>query len=143
MFKLSVGIVLLAFSFPPSGFAQQPTVKHVPAKQTSMASGKEMFNEYCASCHGQSGKGDGPAAPALKTPPADLTMLASHNNGQFPEMMVMESLKAGPKVPAHGSAEMPIWGRIFMEMSPAAQPEAEVHQRVYNVTQYVKSLQTK
>jgi mono/diheme cytochrome c family protein len=48
-------------------------IKQVPVAMTSPASGKEMYISYCAACHGTDGKGNGPAASALKIPPADLT----------------------------------------------------------------------
>jgi mono/diheme cytochrome c family protein len=35
--------------------------------------GKKLYGQYCASCHGQSGKGDGPAAAALNPKPRDHT----------------------------------------------------------------------
>jgi mono/diheme cytochrome c family protein len=56
-------------------------IQKVPIQPTSAADGKEMFTTYCAVCHGTSGKGDGPAAAALKKRPADLTQLARKNNG--------------------------------------------------------------
>ena len=37
--------------------------------------GRDLFESYCATCHGRDGKGAGPVAGALKTPPADLTAL--------------------------------------------------------------------
>jgi len=37
--------------------------------------GKESYALYCASCHGDGGKGDGPAGSALDPKPADLTTL--------------------------------------------------------------------
>jgi mono/diheme cytochrome c family protein len=40
-----------------------------------------MFRSYCAVCHGLDAKGSGPAAPALKMEPADLTTLAKENQG--------------------------------------------------------------
>ena len=43
-----------------------PRVKNSPLKETSPASGKEMYLQYCASCHGRDGKGDSPAASALR-----------------------------------------------------------------------------
>ena len=67
-----------------AGWAQEKTVKKVPIVQSNPTSGKQMFGDYCAPCHGISGKGDGPAASALKTPPADLTVLAKTNGGKFP-----------------------------------------------------------
>ena len=32
-----------------------------------------MFAANCATCHGDAGRGDGPAATGLEPPPADLT----------------------------------------------------------------------
>ena len=46
--------------------------------------GGELYGELCAVCHGKSGKGDGPAAGALKKSTPDLTVLASNNGGIFP-----------------------------------------------------------
>ena len=50
--------------------------------------GPELFRTYCAPCHGLDAKGHGPAAAALKTKPADLTVLSKTNGGQFPEERV-------------------------------------------------------
>lgn len=38
--------------------------------------GRELYVVYCATCHGPSGKGDGPAAAGLQPPPADHTNAA-------------------------------------------------------------------
>lgn len=38
-----------------------------------LAEGKKVFEQNCAPCHGMTGKGDGPAAAALPTKPADFT----------------------------------------------------------------------
>lgn len=40
----------------------------------SVAAGKSVYERYCASCHGESGLGDGPAAAGLDPPPADLAV---------------------------------------------------------------------
>jgi mono/diheme cytochrome c family protein len=37
------------------------------------AAGKASFNANCSSCHGESGKGDGPVGAALQPPPRDFT----------------------------------------------------------------------
>lgn len=37
------------------------------------AAGKTAFVTNCASCHGESGKGDGPVGAALQPPPRDFT----------------------------------------------------------------------
>jgi mono/diheme cytochrome c family protein len=45
----------------------------VKSDPTSIAAGKELFVKHCQSCHGKSGKGDGPKAAQLKTLPEDMT----------------------------------------------------------------------
>src|SRR5215472_152450 len=76
---------------PPQ--AGKTEIKKVPATYTNPTSGRQMYDAYCASCHGQGGKGNGPAAPALKTMPTDLTQLAMNNGGVFPETHVMAVIK--------------------------------------------------
>ena len=44
----------------------------VKADAESLANGKELWVKHCQSCHGKSGKGDGPKAAQLKTEPEDL-----------------------------------------------------------------------
>ena len=45
----------------------------VKADAESIAAGKEIWSKHCQSCHGKSGKGDGPKAAQLKTLPSDFT----------------------------------------------------------------------
>lgn len=117
------------------------TIQHVNVKPTSPASGKEMYTSYCAVCHGKDGKGGGPAASALKTPPSDLTLLSKNNGGKFPSMKVISTVRGDSELPAHGSKEMPVWGPLFRSISGGH--EAEVEQRLANLTHYVESLQAK
>ncbi len=44
----------------------------VAANKASIEEGRRLFQENCASCHGPTGRGDGPAA-------AQLTMMAGHH----------------------------------------------------------------
>ncbi len=57
------GIVFAAFWIASGAWAE----KGDPAK------GKESYAKFCASCHGNAGKGDGPGAAALNPKPKDLT----------------------------------------------------------------------
>ncbi|MFQ5946869.1 MAG: c-type cytochrome [Anaerolineae bacterium] len=41
--------------------------------QGNAEKGKALYTQYCPSCHGETGKGDGPAAAALNPKPRDLT----------------------------------------------------------------------
>ena len=116
-------------------------IKHVPVAVTSPASGKEMYTSYCSACHGADGKGNGPAARALKLPPADLATLSSANGGKFPSLKVTAAIRGDSAITAHGSKEMPVWGALFMGMSHGH--DSEVQQRITNLTEYVESLQAK
>lgn len=138
---LRVVTILICASAVVYAEDEKPAVKHVPAPQTSAASGRQMFEAYCASCHGMSGKGDGPAAGALKSVPADLTALSKKNGGKFPADRVSSILRGQATVTAHGNLDMPVWGPVFWHMSQGH--EAEVHQRVANLTRYIESLQAK
>ncbi|MGB8476919.1 MAG: cytochrome c [Candidatus Acidiferrum sp.] len=120
---------------------KQKTLQRAPIKQTSPASGKEMFKAYCAACHGADAKGDGPAAADLKTRPADLTTLTKRHDGKFPTDYVSNVLRNGAKAPAHGSSEMPIWGPLFASVS--GRDPAVVNMRIANLVRYLKSLQSK
>jgi len=138
-----VVVFALALAAQTAQPAASPTtvIKHVPIKNTSAASGQEMFSTYCAVCHGKDGKGNGPAADALKAAPSNLTTLSSKNGGKYPSMKVASIIRGDDAVPAHGSKEMPVWGKLFYSMSEGH--EAEVLQRVANLNHYVESLQTK
>ncbi|QXI63896.1 hypothetical protein CP157_01623 [Paracoccus marcusii] len=50
------------------------------------------YADYCASCHGPGGRGNGPAAVGMVPAPADLTMLAAQDGGVFPKTRVMGQL---------------------------------------------------
>jgi len=81
----------------------------------------------CASCHGAGGKGNGPEATSLVVKPADLTVLAKKNGGQFPTAYVRQVIDGRAHVAAHGSREMPVWGVQF-QVVPPDQPQAPSEQ---------------
>jgi len=117
------------------------TVKKVPVQPTQAMAGKDLFREYCAVCHGTAGKGDGPAAAALKTAPADLTQISKNDGGKFPELKVQHIINGEADQPvAHGSKEMPVWGNIFRHMG--ANPDLAAV-RVYNLVKYIEGIQAK
>ena len=117
--------------------AQQ--IKKAPIQSTPATSGQAMFKEYCAVCHGLTGKGDGPAANALKKRPADLTQLARKNHGTCPELHVMNFITGDEAIGAHGNREMPVWGGLFRALDPNAQEVVRL--RVANLKDYIKSFQ--
>jgi mono/diheme cytochrome c family protein len=147
------GVVLFAllFSIGTLTMAQesQTNIKKVPIQRTSAASGEEMFDAYCAACHGKDAKGDGPAAVELKVPPPDLTTLAQRHGGKYPSAYVDHLLHNGvAEAKAHGSDEMPVWGDLFSSIAHGGGGRAgsggpEVTKRVYNLNKYIESLQGK
>jgi mono/diheme cytochrome c family protein len=137
--KFRVLLLVVLFACGAMLVSAQKKINKVPAPHTSAASGKQMYEAYCASCHGADAKGNGPAASALKTAPSDLTSLKKQHDGQFPAMRVQSVIMGEVDMPAHGSKEMPVWGPVFRRISQGDQ--AQVKLRVDNVTDYIKSLQ--
>ena len=125
------------------GQTQPPTTgSKLPPLVLKSLDGRDLYNAYCASCHGRTGTGDGPVVPALKAPPPDLTLLAKREGGVFPAARVGLML-SGPRravLPAHGSVDMPVWGPIFRALDPNDTLAAI---RVANLVTYVESIQVK
>ena len=120
---------------------RRQTIKRVPAARLTSTDGAEVFKAYCAVCHGAGGKGDGPAAKALKTPPADLTTITKRH-GSFPSKTIEQTILADnePVLLAHGTREMPIWGPIFRQ---AAGDRDVATMATANLLKYLESLQVK
>jgi mono/diheme cytochrome c family protein len=136
--SLILGLLLIAMGLRA---AEEPatTVKKVPVHATTAMAGKDLYREYCAVCHGVNGKGDGPAAAALKVAPPDLTRIAAHNGGKFPELKVQRMISGADEQPAsHGSKDMPVWGNIFRHMGASSDLGAV---RVYNLVKYLEEIQ--
>ena len=136
----SVAVLVLIAPLPAvaQSSAQKPTIQQGTAPQTDPNSGAEMFTAYCAACHGRDAKGSGPAAAALKAPPADLTRLSANNKGTFPQATFDAAVLKGP-TPSHGTSEMPVWGPVFRSLGGADTAAL----RVANLRKYVESLQVK
>jgi mono/diheme cytochrome c family protein len=131
-----VGAAFVSLVIVPSVSAQ--TIKKVPAKRVASVSGSATFAAYCAACHGPQGKGNGPAAAALKVAPADLTTYSKRHGGKFSATDVEAKIIGGEPMPAHGSNEMPIWGPVFRDTST---DQMERRLRVQNIVEYIRSIQ--
>lgn len=114
------------------------------ARATREPSGAELYARFCASCHGISGKGDGPAAASLRNPATDLTTLARRSGGRFDEREVMAVIDGRRAVAAHGSRDMPVWGYVFteeLEQEPYTGYTVLLRARV--LADYLRSIQQK
>jgi mono/diheme cytochrome c family protein len=138
-----VFVMLAAFAVAQHSAPTQsaPVVKHVPIMNAPPESGKAMFNSYCAVCHGKDGKGSGPAASALKTPPTDLALLAKNSGGKYPAPHVAAVIRGQATTASHGSQDMPVWGPLFSSISQGH--ESQVQQRITNLVSYIEGLQAK
>jgi mono/diheme cytochrome c family protein len=114
------------------------------ANVTTAEAGKMYYQQYCASCHGVSGKGNGPLAGALKAKTPDLTQLAKKNGGKFPYMNVVDIIDGTNPLPSHGGKEMPAWGETFQsDTAGDAMQQALVRGRLMLLTDYLRSVQEK
>ena len=97
LFGLWLSVSLLS----PAAWAK-PSL-HAPKDAKSVAAGKELFLTNCAACHGDTGKGDGPAGGALDPKPRDL-MTGKFKLGDKDDAIFNTITKGSP-----GSAMTP-WG---------------------------------
>jgi len=89
---------------PMTGIAQEPP-SGPDAGQAEI--GRGLYRTYCASCHGESARGDGPVAAFLKVGPKNLTAL--EKDGTFPYEAVMQFIDGRKTARAHGRPDMPVW----------------------------------
>jgi mono/diheme cytochrome c family protein len=138
----SVFGALLLPAFLQTGATAQTTGKINPPLVIASMSGRDLFEFYCAACHGRDGRGGGPVAPSLNVAPADLTGIARRNDGAFPRSQVESFVTSDQDRPlsAHGSRDMPVWGPIFRGLDADA---TRNRVRIENIVDYIASIQKK
>jgi mono/diheme cytochrome c family protein len=109
-------------------------------------SGEADFNMYCADCHGEDARGNGPRAFGLSIPPPDLTKLAQRNGGTFPRERVTALIDGRASVSGHGSREMPVWGKWFKieaeeGLGGAEGDEGSIRKRINVLVEYLTTIQ--
>ena len=70
--------------------------------------GKQVFARYCATCHGDEGKGDGQNASNLNPPPPDLTASPNLADAAYVRRVIAEGSAAAGRSPLS-----PPWGRTL------------------------------
>ncbi|HXO43960.1 MAG TPA: c-type cytochrome [Candidatus Cybelea sp.] len=101
--------------------------------------GAELYRAYCASCHGKTGRGDGPVAPELKAPAPDLTSITRTHGGEFPEVRIRGVIVGDGMIASHGGREMPVWGPIFHQTENGVD---RGNARVEHLLKYLESIQS-
>lgn len=88
----------------------------------SVDEGRQIFRDYCVTCHGMEARGDGPMTLALTITPPDLTRLSTDNDGVFPVSRVVARIDGRMPILGHGGP-MPIFGDLFDGESGALDSE--------------------
>jgi mono/diheme cytochrome c family protein len=107
--------------------------------------GRILYLTYCQGCHGLAGRGDGPAAASLRTPPTDLTRLWERYGTPLDRDRLAEYIDGRRLIGPHGPREMPVWGREFFADAPPGQPEVVEDERRHLIAvlaAYLETLQT-
>ena len=136
------GLVSVCYSAWAQNQKATPPEPVHPERTQLIASiqGPALYKAYCAVCHGNEGRGNGPMAKSFKIPIADLTRIAARSGGKFPRMR-MERIILGEEVPTgHGARDMPLWGPIFSQVG-ADQDLGRV--RVDNLARFLEAWQVK
>ena len=131
MFRLAIALALLLST-------------HAISLAADGNSGKQMYLQYCSSCHGKDGKGDGTVSRDLKVRVPDLTGLAKKHKGVYPLDDVMATIDGRRLVRGHGDRNMPVWGESFhSEGEGKKYPELTTLLKAKIIAEYVSSLQKK
>jgi mono/diheme cytochrome c family protein len=130
----ALSLVALAAAGPAAGEQPEPSLFAV--------SGERLYVRHCAVCHGISGRGDGPFGGILRTAPADLTTIAARNGGKFPDAEIARFVDGQFVPPAHGTRQMPIWGRwLGASIVQGAEPDEAARGEILAILEYLKTLQ--
>lgn len=115
--------------------AAGPSLPGAGRQETTLVRGRQLFRTYCASCHGVTGRGDGPMVEYLRVPPANLTLIAARNQGVFPAEGVRRAIDGRRAVRAHGDSAMPIWGDALLPR------ERNAAERIRDLVAYLDVIQ--
>ena len=104
--------------------------------------GKQLYVQYCGSCHGKDGRGNGSVSPYLKIAVPDLTVLKKKNKGIYPLDDVIATIDGRRTVRSHGDRDMPVWGEIFLkEIERGKYSELTSLLKAKVIAEYVATLQ--
>ncbi len=128
-------IAAIASALPIAGWAQSTEI------------GESLYNQYCSTCHGADGGGQGPLTEIMLEKPQDLRQLAANNpaeEGVFPMLRVIHVIDGRTGLRAHGGS-MPTYGAVFMAETVDEMEDMgavlETRGRVLSLAMYLESIQ--
>jgi mono/diheme cytochrome c family protein len=120
---LAISAWLLAAPAYPTTYASPP----LPYATSPIARGATVYAQNCAQCHGEDGRGKGPAADSMAVKPVDLTEHASHHRAGDLYWWIAHGISGTP-MPGFGKqlSDDEIWSvvRYLRALSDAAAVEA-------------------
>jgi mono/diheme cytochrome c family protein len=122
--------------------AQAAGVSVARADDSHANEGERLYLQYCAACHGRDANGKGPVAPVLSPRPTDLTKLAQRYGAPLPKPAISEFIDGRHEIRAHGSSDMPVWGRVLTEpFPPNVSERARVRGDLMLILDYLETVQ--
>jgi mono/diheme cytochrome c family protein len=126
----SVGIAAGLFALSGTlGFAEEPM-------------GEAVYTQYCATCHGASGTGDGPLTEMITATVPDLTTISAEHDGEFPMLKVIHIIDGRTGLRGHGGP-MPTYGAVFAAESFDAEFGSVIYTRakILSLAYFLESIQ--
>lgn len=132
--RISIGLVLLALILAWSS--------GITFSSAGTDQGETFYMQYCGSCHGKDGRGEGSVSPYLKIKIPDLSLLKKSHKGIYPLDDVMAAIDGRRSVRAHGDRHMPVWGEVFRkEVEKEKYPELTSLLKAKMIAEYIARLQ--
>jgi len=103
--------------------------------------GRGLYEQHSQLCHGRDGKGDGPLAAELQVTPPNLTEISKRRGESFPEVEIREIIDGRRVKRAHGTREMPLWGRVFDGPAVKGNEAKASSQSLDQLVVYLRSIQ--
>lgn len=129
---LLVVAALVATAAVAAAQSGQPTGEQ---RWKALADGKYAYSLYCATCHGEDGSGNGPAASRTPTKVPDLRAI-DDGKGEFDHARVLEHIYATGQ---WSRDPMPAWGAVLR--TGAQRSDGYALLAAHNLMRHVESLQ--
>ncbi len=113
------------------------------AETSAGVQGHVLYEALCASCHGTTGKGDGPVAATLSTRPSNLRLLSARYGSPLPADQIAQFIDGRVDVKAHGPRDMPVWGESAWAKPEGTSGSLQVKSWVAKVVAYLESIQNR
>jgi mono/diheme cytochrome c family protein len=105
-------------------------------------SGAELYQRFCASCHGRGGGGDGPVSRSFAAAVPDLTRIAERHGGRFPDNWTYRVIDGREALLSHGPRDMPVWGvELWREQGADVTAGERTRDAIGRLVDYLRSLQ--